>query len=101
LLAKSITAGRRRPIPLPGLDRAGKLRHFNRARMPERVVHASDSGACPRDDCRTPRSGGHRARDERLDGARRAGHNVAEVAGPAAPRPFSIAGCQRQRRRAC
>ncbi len=41
----SITAGPRGPILLQDFHLIEKLQHFNRERIPERVVHAKGSGA--------------------------------------------------------
>lgn len=41
----SITAGRRGPVLLQDVHLVEKLQHFNRERIPERVVHAKGSGA--------------------------------------------------------
>ena len=41
----SITAGQRGPVLLQDFHLIGKLQHFNRERIPERVVHAKGSGA--------------------------------------------------------
>ena len=41
----SITAGRRGPVLLQDFHLIEKLQHFNRERIPERVVHAKGSGA--------------------------------------------------------
>ncbi|MCW5619543.1 MAG: catalase [Burkholderiales bacterium] len=41
----SVTAGARGPILLQDIHLAEKLAHFNRERVPERVVHAKGSGA--------------------------------------------------------
>ena len=41
----SITAGARGPVLLQDFHLVEKLQHFNRERIPERVVHAKGSGA--------------------------------------------------------
>ena len=41
----SITAGPRGPVLLQDFHLIEKLQHFNRERIPERVVHAKGSGA--------------------------------------------------------
>ncbi len=41
----SITAGRRGPVLLQDFHLLEKLAHFNRERIPERVVHAKGAGA--------------------------------------------------------
>jgi catalase len=41
----SLTAGRRGPVLLQDVHLLEKLQHFNRERIPERVVHAKGSGA--------------------------------------------------------
>ena len=41
----SVSAGRRGPLLLQDFHLIEKLQHFNRERIPERVVHAKGSGA--------------------------------------------------------
>src|SRR3546814_17257824 len=41
----SLTAGPRGPVLLEDFHLIEKLQHFNRERVPERVVHATGSGA--------------------------------------------------------
>ncbi|MFX8895470.1 catalase, partial [Acinetobacter baumannii] len=41
----SLTAGRRGPLLVEDVHLFEKLAHFNRERIPERVVHAKGSGA--------------------------------------------------------
>ena len=41
----SLTAGPRGPVLLQDIQLVEKLAHFNRERVPERVVHAKGSGA--------------------------------------------------------
>jgi len=41
----SITAGERGPVLMQDFHLTEKLAHFNRERIPERIVHANGSGA--------------------------------------------------------
>ena len=41
----SITAGPRGPVPMQDFHLIEKMAHFNRERVPERVVHAKGAGA--------------------------------------------------------
>jgi len=41
----SVTAGNRGPVLLQDVHLIEKLAHFNRERIPERVVHAKGAGA--------------------------------------------------------